>query len=308
MLRHSLLYLSSADWARNIASNWFLAKRVARRFVAGETIQEAIQVAKTLADAGILVTLDYLGESILSEEDTKTVVSTYQKLLEEIHSHNLKASVSLKPTHIGLDISEDLCMTNLRQILSIAKPYNIPITIDMESTKFTEVTIRMYRTLRDEYDFDNVGTVIQAYLYRSEADMQALTQEHSHIRLCKGAYLESPEHAFPEKSDVDANYIKLAEQYLTGDDKSYLCLATHDENMIIATKAIIKTHNIPQDRYEFQMLYGVRTQRHHEIADEGEKMRVYVPFGEAWYPYFVRRLAERPANLWFFAKSIFSTS
>ena len=138
--------------------------------------------------------------------------------------------------------------------------------------------------------------------------MQELTQEHSHIRLCKGAYLESPELAFPEKSDVDANYIKLAEQYLTGDDQSYLCLATHDENMIIAAKAIIKTHNVPQDRYEFQMLYGVRTQRHHEIADEGEKMRVYVPFGEAWYPYFVRRLAERPANLWFFAKSLFSTS
>lgn len=308
MLRHSLLYLSSADWARNIASNWFLAKRVARRFVAGETIEEAIQVAKTLNDANILVTLDYLGESVLSEDDTKIVVSTYQKLLEEIHSNNLKASVSLKPTHIGLDISEELCLANLRQILSIAKPYNIPITIDMESTKFTEVTIRMYRTLRDEYDFDNVGTVIQAYLYRSEKDMQELTQEHSHIRLCKGAYLESPELAYPEKSDVDANYVKLAEQYLTGDDQSYLCLATHDENMIIAAKAIIKTHNIPQNRYEFQMLYGVRTQRHHEIAAEGEKMRVYVPFGEAWYPYFVRRLAERPANLWFFAKSLFSTS
>lgn len=308
MLRQSLLYLSSADWARNIASNWFLAKRVARRFVAGETIEEAIQVAQTLNDAGILVTLDYLGEGIDSEEDAKAVVSTYQKLLDQIHEHHVQASVSLKPTHIGLDISEDLCMTNLRDILTTAKAHNIPITIDMESTQFTEVTIRMYRTLRDEYNFDNVGTVIQAYLRRSEQDMQELTQEHSHIRLCKGAYLEPPELAFPEKSDVDANYVKLAEQYLTGDDQSYLCLATHDENMIIATKAIIKQHNIPQDRYEFQMLYGVRTQRHHEIADEGEKMRVYVPFGEAWYPYFVRRLAERPANLWFFAKNLVSTN
>ena len=306
MLRQSLLYLSSADWARNIASNWFLAKRVARRFVAGETIEEAIQVANMLNEAGILVTLDYLGESVANADETKPVVSTYQKLLEQIHEHDLKASVSLKPTHIGLDISEDLCLNNLRQILAIAKQYNIPITIDMESTKFTEVTISMYRTLRDEYNFDNAGTVIQAYLYRSEQDMKELTQEHSHIRLCKGAYLESPELAFPEKSDVDANYVKLAEQYLTGDNESYLCLATHDENMIIAAKAIIKTHNIPQDRYEFQMLYGVRTQRHHEIASEGEKMRVYVPFGEAWYPYFVRRLAERPANLWFFAKNLFS--
>lgn len=308
MLRQSLLYLSSAKWARNLASNWFLAKRVARRFVAGETIEEAIQTTQQLNNDGILVTLDYLGESILSEADAKEVVDTYQTLLDQIHEHSLKASVSVKPTHLGLDISEELCLNNMRHILTTAKQHNIQITIDMESTKYTDITIRMYRTLRDEYDFDNVGTVIQAYLYRSEQDMHELTREHSHIRICKGAYLEPPELAFPEKSDVDANYVKLTEQYLTEDDQSYLCIATHDENMIMSAKAIIKKYDIPQDRYEFQMLYGVRTQRHHEIANEGEKMRVYVPFGEAWYPYFVRRLAERPANLWFFAKNLFSTS
>lgn len=308
MLRQSLLYLSSADWARKLASNWFLARRVARRFVAGETIDDAIKASKVLNDNGILVTLDYLGESILSEADAKQVVETYQKLLDAIHANKVHSSVSVKPTHLGLDISEDLCMTNLRHILTTAKAHDIPITIDMESTKYTDVTLRMYRTLRDEYDFDNVGTVIQAYLRRSEQDMQQLTREHSHIRICKGAYLEPPELAFPEKSDVDANYVKLTEQYLTGDDQSYLCIATHDENMIAAAKTIIKAHNIPQNRYEFQMLYGIRSDRQQEIADEGEKMRVYVPFGEAWYPYFVRRLAERPANLWFFVKNLFSSS
>lgn len=308
MLRQSLLYLSSANWARNIASNWFLAKRVARRFVAGETIDEAIQAAKALNDEGILVTLDYLGESILSEADAKEVVDTYQTLLDAIHDNEINSSVSVKPTHLGLDISEDLCMINLRHILTKAKALNIPITIDMESTKHTDVTIRMYRTLRDDYDFDNVGTVIQAYLHRSESDMHDLTREHSHIRICKGAYLEPPELAFPEKSDVDANYVKLTEQYLTGDDQSYLCIATHDENMITSAQGIIKQHNIPQDRYEFQMLYGVRSDRQRQIVNEGEKMRVYVPFGEAWYPYFVRRLAERPANLWFFAKNLFTST
>jgi len=308
MLRQSLLYLSTADWARNIASNWFLAKRVAHRFVAGETIAEAVEATKQLNSVGILVTLDYLGESIETEKDAEEVVSTYQNLLDAIHQHTLKASVSVKPTHLGLDISEELCMTNLRHILTKAKEHGIQITIDMESTKYTDVTIRMFRTLRDEYDFDNVGTVIQAYLRRSEDDMHALTREHSHIRICKGAYLEPPELAFPEKSDVDNNYVKLTEQYLTGDDQSYLCIATHDENMITQSKAIISQHNIPQDRYEFQMLYGIRSDRQQEIANDGEKMRVYVPFGEAWYPYFVRRLAERPANLWFFAKNLFSTS
>ena len=306
MLRQTLLYFSTANWARNMASNWFLARRVARRFVAGETIEEAIQATQDLNAEGILVTLDYLGESIDSEEGAQEVVSTYQNLLEKIHHHNLQASVSVKPTHLGLDISEDLCMNNLRHILTTAKAHNISITIDMESTKYTDVTIRMYRTLRDEYDFDNVGTVIQAYLRRSETDIQELTQEHSHIRLCKGAYLEPPELAFPEKSDVDANYLKLAQQFFTEDDQSYLCIATHDENMISGTKTIIQKHNIPQDRYEFQMLYGVRNQRQREIVAKGEKMRVYVPFGEAWYPYFVRRLAERPANLWFFAKNLFT--
>lgn len=306
MLRKGLLYLSTASWARNIATSWGIARRVARRFVAGETLDDAVEATRTLNDAGISVTLDYLGESIYSEDDARQVLSAYTDLLHRIHSEKLNATISVKLTHLGLDISEELCLNNMRQLATIAQSHDIGITIDMESTDYTDTTLRLYRTLRDEYDFDNIGTVIQAYLYRSEADMQALANEGAHIRLCKGAYLEPPDRAFPQKSDVDANYIKLTEQYLTDDNPdAYLCIATHDENMIAAAERIIDENNIPADRYEFQMLYGIRSDRQTTLA-QSHTIRIYVPFGEAWYPYFMRRLAERPANVWFFAKALFS--
>jgi proline dehydrogenase len=307
MLKQSLLYLSTAGWARNIATHWPVAKRVARRFVAGEALTEALAVTRHLNHQGILVTLDYLGESIENEADTHDVVETYLQLLDRIHAETLKASVSVKLTHLGYDISEDVAVLNLRQILQRAKEHDIKITIDMESSAYTDATLRIYRTMRDEYDFDNVGTVIQAYLRRSEEDIRELASEGSRIRLCKGAYLEPPEVAFAEKADVDASYVKLTETFLTTENGhgSYLELATHDENMIQSALNIIEKHHIPEERYEFQMLYGIRGERQQELAEAGHKMRVYVPFGEAWYPYFVRRLAERPANLWFFMKSLF---
>lgn len=304
MLRRTLLYLSTAGWARNFATHWPVARRVARRFVAGETLDEAVAVVKTLRQRGILATLDYLGESVSSADDTVEVIRTYHLILDRIHTEQLDASVSLKLTHLGFDISEDLCVTNLRHILTRAKENGIQVTIDMESTAYTDATLRIYRTMRDEYTFHNVGTVIQAYLYRSAKDMQELAAEGSHIRLCKGAYLEPPDKAFPHKSDVDANYVKLTQQFLSANGKSYLCLATHDEQMIAAAEQFIQENKIPPERYEFQMLYGIRTPRQEELA-RTHKMRVYVPFGSTWYPYFVRRLAERPANVWFFAKSLF---
>lgn len=303
MLRRLLLYLSIAGWARSIVTHWGLARRVALRFVAGETLDEAIKVTRDLNAKGLLVSLDYLGESVKRAEDTQEVVDTYRAMIEQIHANNLKASVSLKLTHLGLDISKDLCLTNLRHILTAAKTNGIPVTIDMESSTYTDTTLRIYRTMRDDYDFDNVGTVIQAYLYRSKEDMQQLAAEGSHIRLCKGAYLEPAEVAFPEKSDVDKNYVEIAQVYLQS--SSYLCIATHDEKMIQAVESFIKAQNIPQERYEFQMLYGIRSARQEEIVAAGYKMRAYVPFGSAWYPYFMRRLAERPANLWFFTRALF---
>lgn len=304
MLRNLLLYLSRAPRAQTIISQLPLARRVAHRFVAGEQLEDAITVAKSLQQAGIKATLDYLGESITRAEDTEAVVTTYQKLVERIQAENLDASISLKPTHLGYDISEELCMVNLRHILTAAKTHQVQITIDMESSAYTDATLRMYRTLRDEYDFDNVGTVIQAYLYRSEKDMRDLAEEQAHIRLCKGAYLESPEIAFPEKAEVDDNFSHLTDLFLEQKTGAYLCIATHDENMIRMAQNSIVKHDVNPDCYEFQMLYGIRTDRQHELARE-HTMRVYVPFGEAWYPYFVRRLAERPANLWFFTRHLF---
>jgi proline dehydrogenase len=306
LLRRILLYLSAAGWARGLVSRLGFARRMARRFVAGETLAEAIEATRALNRDGLLVTLDYLGESVLKAEDTHEVVRMYRDILAQIEAHGLKSSVSLKLTHLGLDISEDLCMTNLRHILTEAKARGmIPVTIDMESTLYTDRTLRIYRTLRDDYDFANLGTVIQAYLYRSADDMRQLADENAHIRLCKGAYLESPEVAFPEKSDVDANYIRLMRDYLTTPTHAYLCIATHDEKMIAAAESIVGQDKVSPARYEFQMLYGIRSQRQHDLVKAGYRMRVYVPFGEAWYPYFMRRLAERPANLWFFARSLF---
>ena len=305
MLRQFLLYLSTAGWAKRIATRWPIARRVARRFVAGETLEEAMQVARTLHSQGIQVTLDLLGESVTSIEDSKSVVATYQALLDRLASEGFTTSISVKLTHMGLDISEELCVGNLRHIVGHAKQSGIAVTIDMESTAYTDRTLRIYRTLRDEYDLDNVGTVIQAYLYRSASDMDALATEGAHVRLCKGAYLEPPDLAFPQKADVNANFVKLVESYLGTNSSAYLCIATHDEQMIEASEKFIKRNNIPSDRYEFQMLYGIRTSRHHELAASGHTMRVYVPFGTAWYPYFMRRLAERPANLWFFMTALF---
>jgi proline dehydrogenase len=303
MLRRLLLYLSTAGWARRMVTGLGFARRAARRFVAGETLDEAVAAVQTLNGRKLAASLDYLGESVARAEDTQEVVTTYRDLMARIHAGKLDASVSLKLTHLGLDINEELCQTNLRTILTEAKQFGIPVTIDMENTPYTDVTLRIYRTMRDEYGLDNVGTVIQSYLLRREADMRTLGAEGAHIRLCKGAYLEAPDVAFPDKADVDANYVRILRTFLQS--KGYLCLATHDENMIQAGVSAIREFNIQPTRYEFQMLYGIRPTRQDELVNAGYKVRIYVPFGAAWYPYFMRRLAERPANLWFFARSFF---
>jgi len=305
MMRQFFLYLSAAGWARALVTRFALARRMARRFIAGETVTEAIAAARALNGQGLLVSLDYLGESVHSEADTRAVVATYRELIQRIGADELKAGVSLKLTHLGLDIREELCILNLRQILTDAQAHAIPVTIDMEGSAYTDVTLRVYRTLRDEYAFANVGTVIQAYLYRSRADMHELAAEGATIRLCKGAYLEPPEIAFPLKADVDKHYVAILREYLAAPAPACLQIATHDEAIITAAAGEVKARQLAPDRCEFQMLYGIRSQRQAELVAAGYPVRVYVPFGEAWYPYFMRRLAERPANVWFFAKSLF---
>lgn len=306
ILRNFFLYLSTAGWARNLVTHWGLARRMARRFVAGESLDDAIRTSRALNRKNMLVTLDYLGESVSSADDTKSVVRMYCDMLERIDREETMASVSLKLTHLGLDIDEELCTLNLRRILTTAKAHDIQVTIDMESSAHTERTLRIYRTMHDEYDFDNVGTVIQAYLFRSDDDMKALAQQGAHIRLCKGAYMEPSTVAFPEKADVDNSYVRLMEDYLKAPPPAYLCIATHDEAIIQKAETLLEKNSALISHCEFQMLYGIRSARQEALAAAGYPVRVYVPFGEAWYPYFMRRLAERPANVWFFARGFFS--
>jgi proline dehydrogenase len=308
MLRSLILYLAQAAWAKKLIMRIGLARRTAHRFVAGDTLQQAIDVTHQLNQKGLQVTLDHLGESVSDEAGAVRATEEYIDLLDTITHSGIQATVSLKLTQLGLDIREDLCVNNIRRILQKAKETGNHVTIDMESTDYTETTIRVYRTLRQEYDYDNVGIVIQSYLYRSEADMQALAEEGAFVRLCKGAYKEPPQVAFPDKTDVDAHYIHLLQLFLNPtacNAGAYLGIATHDEKMIAAAKKHIKSNDISHDCFEFQMLYGIRGKLQEQLRDDGYKMRVYVPYGTQWYPYFMRRLAERPANIWFFLSNFF---
>jgi len=302
MMRQMLLYLSSAGWARGIVTHLGLARRLARRFIAGETLDEAIAATEALNAKGLLVTLDCLGESVENEADTLGVVATYHDLIERIAAGKLKASVSLKLTHLGLDIREELAVQNLRDILTAAQASSVPVTLDMESSDYTSRTLDVFRTAMGEFGPASVGAVIQSCLYRSVADMEALAAEGATVRLCKGAYLEPATVAFPEKADVDKSYVQIMTAYLEAPPPAVLQMATHDERIIAQAEALIAGHNLPPDRYEFQMLYGIRPARQETLAAAGHPVRVYVPFGSAWYPYFMRRLAERPANLMFFLK------
>ncbi len=307
MLRNTILYLSGAGWARSTVTHLGVARRSVRRFVAGETLEEAISVAQDLNSKGMSVSLDLLGENVHTEADSKRAVREYIGILEEIAKHKLNANISIKPTQLGLDMGEDLCADNLREILRKAQDIGQTVNIDMEGSDYTDATLRIFRQLNQE--FDNIGTVIQAYLYRSEKDMDELGAEGAVVRLCKGAYKEPAEIAFPEKEDVDSNYVKLMELYLTEEKRqagAYLKVATHDPAMIDATQKFVKENDVPLDTFEFQMLYGIRRETQEELVNEGYRMRVYVPYGTEWYPYFMRRLAERPANVWFIVKNVFS--
>lgn len=308
MLRSTLLYLSEADWARNLITDFFIARRVARRFVAGETLEEALDAVKQLNMQGMEVTLDYLGESVHSAEDAARATEQYLTMLAAIHEKQLKATVSLKLTQLGLDVDETLCIDNMRRILENARETGNHVTIDMESSDYTETTLRVFRTLREHYGFTNVGTVIQAYLYRSEEDMQHLHEEGAFVRLCKGAYKEPPDVAFPEKTDVDTNFVNIMKSYVSNsaaETGAYLGVASHDSQIIDTMRDYATITQLTNERFEFQMLYGIRTDLQRELATQGYTMRVYVPFGTQWYPYFMRRLAERPANLWFFISNFF---
>jgi proline dehydrogenase len=307
-LRHLLIYLSHAVWARRAISGLPLAWRVAGRFVAGETIEDAMRAAREMNRLGMRVSMDYLGESVAEAAEARAARDEIVRLLDRIEVTGVEANVSVKLTQLGLKIDPELALENLRCIVERARQYGNRVRIDMEDSPTVDVTLDIYRWLRDEAGFGNsVGVVIQSYLYRSEADVRRLVGEGAWVRLCKGAYLEPPEVAFPVKADVDENYVKLAQLLLSEEARGngvYLGVATHDEKMIEATKGYARANGIRPAEYEFQMLYGIRRELQRALVEEGYQMRVYIPYGTAWYPYFMRRLAERPANLWFFVSNL----
>jgi proline dehydrogenase len=273
---------------------------MARRFVAGETLDEAVAAARVCNHAGMLTSLDYLGENVASTADAQRARDAYLEVFDRIEKEKLLANVSCKLTQLGLDLSAEFCEGQVFSIVERAASYNNFLRVDMEGSLYTQRTVSLVKRVRGRNPC--VGTVIQSCLYRSENDVRDLLAYGCRIRLCKGAYKEPAEVAFPRKADVDANYVKLAGILLSS--PVYHGLATHDEKMIAAGKAYAKQHGIEASRYEFQMLYGVRRDLQRELVRDGYGMRVYIPFGREWYPYFMRRLAERPANVLFLAKSL----
>jgi len=306
MMRSLLLWLSRNKPVRGWITSLGLVRRAARRFVAGDTIEAAIQAIHNLNALGATATLDHLGENVETAEDAARATEDYLKALDAIGVSGMPSHVSVKLTALGLDLGSELCRTNMARILAKAKAIGTLVTIDMESTEYTDRTLAIFRDLRRE--FSNVGSVIQAYLYRSEADITALCKEGAHVRLCKGAYQEPPVHAFPKKADVDANYVRLMKMLLSPEaraNKTFGAIATHDIKMIDATRQYAQEQRVPRDEFEFQMLHGIRRDLQKELAADGYGLRVYVPYGTEWYPYYVRRLAERPANVWFIASNFF---
>jgi proline dehydrogenase len=270
----------------------------AARFVAGETLDECIAVLRRLNDQGLYANTTLLGEGVLEPGATERVVAAYEEVLDRIAAEELRANVALKLTHLGLEIDEELAYANMTRLLGKGQF----IRIDMEQSQFVDATIRIYRRLRHD-GFDNVGTVLQAYLYRTPDDLDSLLSLGPNLRLVKGAYLEPADIAYPRKADVDGVYARLAERMLSG--TGHVAIATHDEKLIDHTIRYTEQNDIPSERFEFQMLYGVRPQLQLDLVRRGYKVLVATPYGPEWYPYLMRRLGERPANLLFFVKNTF---
>ncbi|WP_374015722.1 proline dehydrogenase family protein [Paenibacillus thiaminolyticus] len=303
LMRNGLLFLSKNRMANRAAKKYGL-RFGARRFVAGEQIADAIAAVRELNEAGIVATLDHLGEFILTEEEAQESTQFCIRTLQEIEKSGVRSNLSLKMTQLGLDLSRELCMRNMRAILDTAAACGNFVRIDMEDYAHNAASLDIFSELREEYG-DTVGLVIQAYLYKSADDIDNLHRFQPNLRLVKGAYKESPNVAYPNKEDVDRNFLHIIEQHLRNGD--YAAIATHDDKIIQHVKQFVTEHNIPRSQFEFQMLYGIRNQAQRALAHEGYTMRIYVPFGNDWYGYFMRRLAERPANVGFVLKSFFKS-
>jgi len=302
MIRSALLYLSSQPKVFNFVRHNRMAKGFANRFVAGETLDSALAAVKQLNAKGITATLDLLGESVGNEREARESARQYIEMLDRIRENRLDSNVSVKLTAMKLDISEELCVANMHNILECAAGHQTFVRLDMEGSEYTQKTLDMfYDRLYPSYR-GNVGIVLQSYLYRTAADVEEANKAGARVRLCKGAYKEPGSVAYPEKKDVDDAYLREMKALLT--DGHYPGIATHDESIVTATKRFARENDIGSDQFEFQMLYGVRRDLQEKLVREGYRMRVYVPFGTQWYPYLMRRLAERPANVAFITGNI----
>ena len=302
MLRSTLLYLSNQPWLFRMVRNNRLAKGFARRFVAGETLDDALDAVRALNAKGISVSLDELGESVTNEREARATRDTYLGIMDRIAESHLDANVSVKLTALGLDIAEDLCVMLMQDLLERARQHRTFIRIDMEASAYTERTLRLFEERFYPSFREQVGIVLQSYLYRTWADTERANELQCRVRICKGAYKEPAEVAFPDKKDVDANYVKCMHALM--ERGNYPGLATHDPAIIAEAKRFARERSIANERFEFQMLYGVRRDLQEDLVRQGYRMRVYVPFGTQWYPYLMRRLAERPANIAFLTGNI----
>ncbi|MBV8820243.1 MAG: proline dehydrogenase family protein [Acidobacteriaceae bacterium] len=300
VLRSGLLYLSHQRWLRNWMETSPFANRLVSRFVAGSTLASEVEVIRKLNAEGIQATLDWLGENVTTLAEAEASRDAYLAGLEQIQKQGLRATVSIKLTQFGLDLSNDACVANVECLCVRAKAIGSRVEVDMESSAYVDRTLAIVRRLHERYGC--VRAVIQAYLRRSESDIEDLNVRKIPVRLCKGAYNEPPDVAFAKKSEVDANYVRLMSQLLTSG--TYPAIASHDENIIERALSEVRQRRVGAECFEFQMLYGIRRDLQRRLVKDGYQMRLYVPYGTAWYPYFMRRLAERPANVMFLATNL----
>lgn len=308
ILRDFFLVLARSQQLREMAVGFGPARKMARRFVAGETLAEAIAAVQNLNQQGLLATLDHLGENVTSETEARDATTEILDLLQAIEANGLQSGVSVKLTQLGLDLHPALAADNLGRILARAAESRRFVRIDMESFDYVQPTLDLFEEFWQGYK--NVGVVIQSYLYRSADDVARLVSLGASVRLVKGAYDEPPEVAYPSKADTDASYIRLMEQLFSDEAQSngvFPAIGTHDTRLIDWAKDYTHQRAIPQDRFEFQMLYGIRSGLQRQLVAEGYRVRAYVPYGDQWFPYFMRRLAERPANVVFLARNLLRT-
>jgi len=302
LTRSALIYLSRQEGLKEFAARFRAFKKLTTRFVAGETIEEAIAAIRELNADGCSASFDHLNESVAYPTEAEAEVREYLQILRRIDETGINSNVSIKLTQFGLELDPELAYRNARAIVEDAARRKNFVRVDMEASNVTQLTIDIFKRLRAEFDLNDVGIVLQSYLRPTYADAQELVKLPARIRICKGAYNEPPEVAFPDKKEVDENYVRVMQLLLSSG--IYHGIATHDPKMIEATIDFAKRQGIGKQAFEFQMLYGVRRDLQRQLAKDGYNMRVYVPYGKHWYPYFMRRLAERPANIWFVLKNL----